>query len=80
MTDIIVNIGGEPLDESSLASKFGDPDAISMCKQVVLECQLYIWCILKNILENDPNTTSINLFSMIGNWCKMSIRYAIQCF
>lgn len=51
MTDIIVNIGGEPLDESSLASKFGDPDAISMCKQVVLECQLYIWCILKNILE-----------------------------
>ena len=52
MTDIIVNIGGEPLDESNLASKFGDPDAISMCKQVTFECQLYIWLILKNyILE-----------------------------
>ena len=34
MTDVIVNIGGDSMDETNLIEKFGKSDNNPMCKQV----------------------------------------------
>ena len=34
MTDVIVNIGGDSIDETNLIAKFGKSDNNPMCKQV----------------------------------------------
>ena len=44
MTDVIVNIGGDSMDETNLIAKFGKSDNNPMCKQVscILEYNLKI--------------------------------------
>ena len=44
MTDVIVNIGGDSMDESNIIAKFGKSDNIPMCKQVsyIIGCNLKI--------------------------------------
>ena len=52
MTDVIVNIGGDSMDESNLIAKFGKSDNIPMCKQVS-----YIFGYNLRIIKVDKNST-----------------------
>ena len=62
MTDVIVNIGGDSIDETNLIAKFGKSDNNPMCKQVSFIFRYELKIITLSVVENKETLNETNDF------------------